>query len=160
MKKIRGYLYDNKSKKIYIYGFIVFLFDYYIKLFIKNNFFIDQSVEVIKGFFYITYCKNYGIAWSMLAGKQIISIIVAMIILVYIYCEIKKLKIIDKFDIIGYSLLTGGIIGNLIDRIFRGYVIDYLDFYIFNYNYPVFNFADICIVIGVIIIVFFKKGDK
>ena len=80
--------------------------------------------------------------------------------MIFIFFEIKKIKKLDKFDIIGYSLLTGGIIGNLIDRIIYGYVIDYLDFYIFNYNYPVFNFADISIVIGVIIVIIFRREDK
>ena len=145
---------------IYIFSLIFVLIDFIIKLFIKNNFIVNESIRVINNFFYITYCKNYGVAWSILSGKQIIPIIVAIIVLIYIFFEIKRSKKLDKFDIIGYSLLTGVIIGNLIDRLFYGYVIDYLDFYIFNYNYPVFNFADICIVIGVIIIIFFKKGDK
>ena len=145
---------------IYIISFIIVLIDFIIKLFIKNNFIVNESIEVINNFFYITYCKNYGVAWSLLSGKRIIPIITAIFVLIFIFFEIKKIKKLDKFDIIGYSLLTGGIIGNLIDRIFYGYVIDYLDFYIFNYNYPVFNFADICIVLGVIIVIFFRKEDK
>ena len=145
---------------IYIFSLIIVLIDFIIKLFIKNNFIVNESIEVINNFFYITYCKNYGVAWSLLSGKQIIPIIIAIIVLIYLFFEIKKRKKLAKFDIIGYSLLTGGIIGNLIDRIFCGYVIDYLDFYIFNYNYPVFNFADICIVIGVILVIFFRKDDK
>lgn len=60
-----------------------------------------------------------------------------------------------------YGILLGGIIGNLIDRIIYGYVIDYLNFNIFGYNFPVFNFADICIVISIfIIIIEILKGDK
>ena len=62
---------------------------------------------------------------------------------------------------ISYGLLFGGILGNLIDRIFRGFVIDYLDFTFFNYHFPVFNLADICIVLGVIIVIFTVwKGDN
>jgi signal peptidase II len=58
-------------------------------------------------------------------------------------------------------MLIGGILGNLFDRIFYGYVIDYLDFYIFNYNYPVFNIADMCIVISVcLLIVDMIRGGK
>ena len=144
---------------IYIYSLIIILIDFIIKLFIKNNFIVNESIEVINNFFYITYCKNYVVAWSLLSGKQIISIIIAIIVIIFIFFEIKKIKKLDKSDIIVYSLLTGGIIGNLIDRIFYGYVIDYLDFYIFNYIYPVFNFADICIVIGVIIVIF-RREDK
>ena len=78
------------------------------------------------------------------------------------YCRVIEYKQIEeglynklnKLDYIIYSLLYGGIVGNLFDRIVYGYVIDYLDFYIFNYNFPVFNFADVCIVISVILIIF------
>ena len=56
-------------------------------------------------------------------------------------------------DISIYSLLIGGILGNLFDRIIYGYVVDYLDFYFFNYNFPIFNIADICIVCSVVLII-------
>ena len=58
----------------------------------------------------------------------------------------------NKLNIISFSLIIGGLLGNLVDRIFRGYVIDYLNFYIFKYDFPVFNFADCLIVVGVIIL--------
>lgn len=144
---------------IYIFSFIVVVIDLIIKLFIKNNFILNKSIEVINNFFYITYSKNYGVAWSLLSGKQYISIIIAVLVLIYLLFDINKRKKLVFFDILGYSLLIGGIIGNLIDRVIYGYVIDYLDFYIFNYNYPIFNFADICIVIGVFIMLF-VKGEK
>ena len=68
----------------------------------------------------------------------------------------------NKFEFINYSILLGGIIGNLLDRIKYGKVIDYLDFKIFNYDFPVFNFADMCIVISIILLVIysFKDGIK
>jgi signal peptidase II len=67
---------------------------------------------------------------------------------------------VDKKKTLIYSLLLGGIVGNLIDRIIHGYVIDYISFTIINYKFPVFNFADICIVIAVIIaLIFTVKED-
>lgn len=60
----------------------------------------------------------------------------------------------NKRNIIAFSLLIGGLLGNLIDRIIHGYVIDFIDFYIFNYNYPIFNIADVCICIGVFILLY------
>ena len=70
-------------------------------------------------------------------------------------------KKLNKFESINYGLLTGGIIGNLLDRIIYGYVIDFLDFNIIGYNYPIFNLADSFIVISIILIIFNEfKGDK
>ena len=71
-------------------------------------------------------------------------------------------KKITKLDVVSYSLVIGGILGNLVDRVLYGSVIDYLDFYLFGYNAPVFNFADSCIVIGAIIIicVLIKEGNN
>ena len=69
---------------------------------------------------------------------------------------------ISKFDTVCYSLVTSGIVGNLIDRLFYGKVIDYIDFHIFGYDAPVFNFADMCIVIGALMIIYILivKGDS
>ena len=77
---------------------------------------------------------------------------ISVLALVTIYYYLIKDKDLNKIDIVSYSMLIGGIIGNLIDRIVHGYVIDYLDFKIFNYNFPIFNIADTLIVISIIII--------
>ena len=81
--------------------------------------------------------------------------------LLLIYFFLIKNKKLTNLEQISYGILTGGIIGNLIDRIIHGFVIDYLDFKIFNYYFPVFNLADIMIVIGMfLIIIQVLKGDK
>ena len=78
----------------------------------------------------------------------------------FIYYFIKNETKITKFVIIEYGLLIGGILGNFIDRVVYGYVIDYLDFKIFNYDFAIFNLADTFIVIGVILLIFSKGSDK
>lgn len=146
-------------KKICLISFILIIIDQVIKLLVNSFMVYNTSIGIIKNFFYLSYVRNEGAAWSILSGNRILLILVAVFALLFIYFILLKNKKLNKLDIITYSLLIGGIIGNLLDRIIYGYVIDYLNFYIFNYNFPVFNFADICIVISasLIIISIFKE---
>ena len=141
-------------KKITLISLICIFIDQITKLIIKNTINLHSSIILIKNFFSLTYVKNYGAAWSILSGSRIFLIIIALVSLFLIYNYFIKDKNLSKLEIITYGLLIGGIIGNLIDRIIFGYVIDFFDFLIFNYNFPVFNFADIFIVVsaGLIII--------
>lgn len=139
-------------KKIIILSSIFLIIDILIKLLIKNILIVNESIKVINNFFYITYVKNTGAAWSILSGKQLFLIIFSIIIILMLIIYLFKKKEYSNFEIIGYSLLLSGAIGNLVDRVVYGYVIDYLNFYIFNYNFPIFNIADCCIVIGIMLL--------
>lgn len=141
----------NKIKLI-ITTITLLLIDITIKLIVKSNLALHESIKVINNFFYITYVNNKGVAWSILSGKVNLIIIITSIIILLLTIYILKKDNYTKLDIITYSLILSGSLGNLLDRIIYGYVIDYLDFYIFNYNYPIFNFADICIVLGIILL--------
>ena len=125
---------------------ILFLFlDQIIKYLVASNMHLNQSINIIKDFFKITYVTNDGAAFSILSGNVLLLILIALFIIIYIFKNIKKMEKTEKYI---YSILVAGILGNLIDRIFRGYVIDYLDFRIFGYDMAIFNFADICIVVS------------
>jgi len=139
-------------KKIIGVSSIFLIIDIVIKLLVKNNLVLNQSIKIIDNFFYITYVKNTGAAWSILSGKQLFLILVSLFIVISLFIYLYKKKTYTKIEKIGYSMLIAGAVGNLIDRIVYGYVIDYLNFYIFNYNFPVFNFADTCIVIGIVLL--------
>ncbi len=139
-------------KKILTTSFICILIDQIIKIIITTNLKFTESINVIKNFFRITYLQNNGAAFSILSGNRIFLILITLIALLIIYIFLIKNKNINKIETICYGTLIGGIIGNLIDRVRLGYVIDYLDFNIINYNYPVFNFADICIVVSAILL--------
>lgn len=108
---------------------------------------LNESIKIINNFFYITNAHNEGAAWSILSGNTLLLIIITFVSIYLINKYTKEYKGIFKY------ILYGGIIGNLIDRIFYGYVRDFIDFRIFNYNYPVFNISDICIFIGIFILV-------
>ena len=131
--------------------FLTFL-DQIIKAIVSNKIILTENIEIIPNFFSITHVHNYGAAWSILSNKGFLLILVAVIALIVIYFFLIKNKTLKKIDIVLISMLIAGIIGNMIDRIRFGYVIDYLDFYIFGYDYPVFNLADILIVISIIIL--------
>ena len=125
---------------------ILFLFlDQMIKYLVVTNMYMHQSINIIDNFFKITYVTNDGAAFSMLSGNVLLLILIALFAIIYIFKNIKKMEKTEKYI---YSILVAGILGNLIDRIFRGYVIDYLDFRIFGYDMAIFNFADICIVVS------------
>ncbi|NLM63023.1 MAG: signal peptidase II [Mollicutes bacterium] len=141
-------------KKIGLISLICLFVDQLTKFIVISKMSLFSSIEVIKSFFSITYVRNYGAAWSILEGSNIFLILFALSSLFLIYWLFIKNHKLSKLDIITYGMLIGGIIGNLIDRIIYGYVIDFLDFNIFKYDYPVFNMADVFIVVAVGLIIF------
>ena len=148
-------------KRLFIVSLITIILDQIVKLLISSNMVVNQSINVINNFFSITFAKNIGAAWSILSGSRILLILISIFVLCMIYFVFIKNNKLKKIEEIIYGLLIGGIIGNLIDRIIYGYVIDYLDFNILGYNYPIFNIADICIVISIIsLIIKNSKGEK
>lgn len=124
------------------------LIDQIIKITVLN--FMDPFTTkvIVKDFFELTFVKNTGGAWGILSNNLIFLIGVSTIALLILNSYIKKDRNINNLMNISYGFLMGGILGNLIDRIFRGYVIDFFHFYIFGYDYPVFNIADILIIVG------------
>ena len=127
--------------------------DQIIKLIVDKKVILNGSIEIIPNFFNITHVHNYGAAWSILTNKSVFLIFIAIISLVIIYFYFIKDKSLKKIDIIFLSMLISGIIGNMIDRVRFGYVVDYLDFNLFGYDFPVFNLADTLIVLAVIILI-------
>ena len=136
------------KKRIYLIAGLGVILDQMTKLFaclyLKN-------IEIIPNFFNLTYVENTGGAWGILDNNRVVligvSVITILIINKYINSDVQT----SKLSSICYGMLLGGIFGNLFDRIFRGFVVDFLNFTIFGYNFPVFNIADSIIIIGVIL---------
>lgn len=141
------------KKKVAIIAAICIFIDFISKLLVINNLEVNTGFNIINSFFSILYVKNTGAAWGMFSNGTMILAILSMIFLYFAIKYIYESKNISKLSIISYGMLIGGIIGNLIDRLLRGYVIDFLSFNIFGYNFPVFNIADTFIVISIILIV-------
>lgn len=150
------------NKKLFLITIISVLLDQLIKYTISHLFTIGNSVTIINNFFNITYVKNTGAAFSILQGNQILLIIITIFTIFLINYFLSKNKNITNFEVITYGLLLGGIYGNFIDRILYGYVIDYLDFTIFGYNFAIFNLADVLIVVSIFLLLIysFKKDDN
>ena len=148
------------NKKVVVISIIFVVLDQLIKLIITNNLYLGETLKIIPNFLDITKVHNYGAAWSMFSGNVIILAIIGIIALIFIYSFFVYKKDLHKLEIITYSLLLGGIIGNLIDRIVLGYVVDYLSFNIFGYMFPVFNLADMGIVISVLLIIIMSIQEE
>ncbi len=138
-------------------GFVVMIstlfVDQLVKFMVQRGMHLYQSIPVIPSAFHITYVENDGAAWNIFSGNKLFLILIACTTLIFLYFFFLRNKKISTIEQISYSLFIGGVLGNLIDRIFLGHVIDYLDFTIFTYHYPVFNIADIGIVLGTILLV-------
>lgn len=141
---------------------ILIALDQVSKYVIDNNFFEGDTLGVITDFFHITYVKNRGIAFGMFQGKldiiSIATVIAIIAIIYYLYKDRNKMPILEK---IGFNFILAGAIGNMIDRVARGFVIDMIDFRgIWAF---VFNLADVWINIGVLLILleyFFDNKKK
>lgn len=141
---------------------ILLLVDQISKILVIKLLDITSSIELIKNFFYLTYIHNNGAAFNILTGQRIFLILIAIVILIVFFNYLRKTKVEGKIEKLAFSLVIGGSLGNLLDRILRGYVIDFIDIKIFKYNFPVFNLADTFIVIGVflLLIILSKKEKK
>lgn len=148
--------------KIILIAVISVILDQIVKYLIISKCTLYKKNPVIDGFFNITYVQNRGAAWGILNNNIILLVVITVLALGLICSFIFKESNIKKLDIILYGMLLGGIIGNFIDRIFRGYVIDFLDFIIFGYDFPVFNIADMLIVIsvGIMIITYWRSRNE
>ena len=149
-----------RTKSLIIATFILVI-DQIVKVSIDSFWRINEIITVIPNFFYFTKVYNDGAAWSMLDGSIKILIIVAVLALIFLINYQKHFQ--NKYrNIIAFGLIYGGLLGNLVDRIIYGYVIDYIKILIGSYNFPVFNIADVAIVSGFILLIYavIKGEDK
>lgn len=143
----------NGLKDVLFFSILFALVDQIVKAVISSKMIVNETIVVTKNFFSLTLVHNTGAAFSIFEDNAVLLIIIGIIAIIGLILYIKKLDVIEDIDVFSYSLLIGGIAGNLIDRIVHGYVVDYLSFKFGALYFPVFNFADICIVVAFIIII-------
>jgi signal peptidase II len=130
---------------------VVALLDQISKFFVQSSCVLNETIPFISGVFDITYIHNYGAAFSILQNKQTFLIIftsIAMFAIIIYF--IREKSVLLSTEIIALAFIVGGGIGNLINRIFYGYVVDFLNIYII----PVFNVADMSVCIGSALLVY------
>ena len=151
----------NKNlKNVLVISTIILIMDQIIKIIITDKMSFNQEFPLIKNLLSLNLVKNEGAAFSILMGNRFLLIGIALTVLVLLCVYISKQEYFESLDLTIFSLLIGGLLGNLVDRIVRGYVIDYISLKFGTYLFPIFNFADICIVLSaLIIIVTVIKGE-
>ena len=143
----------------------VILLDQISKLAVKNSLQIHESIPIINGFFNLVHVRNKGMAFGFMNRPDInygVYFLIAASIAAIIFLTIWffKLKQRENLTIFALSLILGGAVGNLIDRVRFGEVIDFADFHVGQYHWPAFNVADSAITVGaglIAITLFFLK---
>ena len=130
----------------------IIILDQITKWLVATNLGYGYEVQIIKNFFYVTYVRNKGAAWGIFQNGRIFFVLMTILVVIGILYLMSREK--SSYKKVVFSFILGGALGNFIDRLFRGYVIDFLDFYIFSYNFPTFNVADIFITVGTILIIY------
>lgn len=124
--------------------------DQFTKFILNNNLVLNSPYPVIKGFFYLTLVHNKGAAFGILKNQILLFILSSIFAIILIYFNLKKSRNKNKLSLndLALGLIFSGAIGNLVDRLFLGYVVDFLDFRV----WPVFNVADSAITVGAVLL--------
>lgn len=151
---------------VIIISSIVLVLDQATKALVHGQMALYQSIEIIPNFFHLTYLRNTGAAFGFLAGSRsalriVFFILVSAVAIGCIFYLLKNLRSGQTLWVASLSSILGGAVGNLIDRIRMGEVIDFLDFHWYTWHWPAFNVADSAITIGVMLLAYqmIRKGS-
>lgn len=148
---------------------LVIICDQVTKLWVVGNFALYESLPILPGFFNLTYLTNTGAAFGFLAGqpslwRHVFFITVGLVALCVITVMYWRLRHDSYYYELSLGFIAGGALGNLIDRVRLGSVVDFLDVYVGSYHWPAFNVADSAITVGVTIFIvysfFFENKEE
>ncbi|SET63045.1 signal peptidase II [Paenibacillus sp. NFR01] len=137
----------------YLIALIVFLLDQGTKYIIATRLELAEQIPVIGNFFIITSHRNQGAAFGILQGQRWFFILITVIVVAGMVWYLNKARKTRKLLPTALALVLGGAVGNFLDRMLNGEVVDFLMFNFGSYTFPIFNVADSCIVIGVALII-------
>lgn len=152
--------FNRKSIKIITYSFYIFLLDQVSKFLVLNTLGFERSKNIIPNLLNFTLVKNRGAAFSILSNSTSLLTVISILATLLLIIIILKFPPRSHWNLVGLAYLLGGTLGNGIDRLFKGYVLDFLE--LVPINFPIFNVADISINIAIIcfIIDIIKTKDK
>ncbi|WP_456271606.1 signal peptidase II [Bacillus sp. AK031] len=133
----------------YLIALVIVALDQLTKWLIVRNMTEGQSITIIENLFYITSHRNQGAAWGILQGQMWFFYIITVGVVIGLIYYLEKHAKGNKLFSMSLALMLGGAIGNFIDRLFRKEVVDFLNTYIFQYDFPIFNIADAALTLGV-----------
>ena len=134
---------------------LIVILDQLSKFIVHSTMNLYDSFQVIPYLLNFTYIRNEGIAFGIyFEGAETIFIILPILITIYLFYLLKSEEFQDKFSQIALFLIIAGAVGNIIDRIFRGYVVDFIDFHLNGMHWYVFNIADSSVTIGLIFLLY------
>lgn len=154
-----GKAVNPKSRLTLITGITVLILDQITKALVHNLMQLHQSIEIVPNLVRLTYLKNTGAAFGFLAGnrstlRMVFFVLVSSVAIGCVLYLLKNLRPGHLAQVVSLSLILGGAIGNLIDRLRMGEVIDFIDLHWHHVHWPAFNVADSAITIGVILLLF------
>jgi len=129
---------------MYLIAIVLIFIDQFSKFLIRQGMFVNESIPLLKNIFHITYVENTGIAFGLFPQGQIFFIAISLVVILFIIFLDRKRLVKSPGEKYYLGLVLGGALGNLIDRLRFGFVIDFLDFRV----WPVFNLADSAVCIG------------
>ena len=134
---------------------LIVILDQLSKFIVHSTMNLYDSFQVIPYLLNFTYIRNEGIAFGIyFEGAETIFIILPILITIYLFYLLKSEEFQDKFSQIALFLIIAGAVGNIVDRIFRGYVVDFIDFHLNGMHWYVFNIADSSVTIGLIFLLY------
>jgi signal peptidase II len=134
--------------------------DQLTKWLVVRNMTEGESIQIVDNFLYLTSHRNRGAAWGILEGQMWFFYIITIVVVIGIIYYMQKHAKGKVLFSISLAFMLGGAIGNFIDRVLRKEVVDFLNTYIFSYDFPIFNIADAALTVGVVLLLIYMFFDE
>lgn len=156
------FCFQGGKNLVFILTAIIIILDQVTKFAAIKHLKHQKPIVIIEDFFQLNYVENRGAAFGILQGRRLLFLVITIIVVLVIsFYLIKYYNQMTPLTRISFAMLIGGAVGNLIDRIRWGYVVDFISVKLINkYDFPVFNIADICVVLSTLFIIYLVLFDK